>query len=261
LVLDLDPQATLTLFFGLMPDLDVAPEETITDTLIFNPQALRDVVLQTYFTGIDLVPANLALQDAEIALANPQTNNDKQLGSPVARLASALDMVEDDYDVIVFDCGPNLGLLTLNAAYAASGLIIPMQPAMADFGSSVLFCQTMATLLGDRRFDKPLEFLKVLITRHTGTAEAKNTEAMIRLAFGQDVLDNIMVQTVEIERAANDFGSVYEIQQPRGSAEAYGRAVSALHAVNGEIIEMFKRVWERQIRQKAPGPAGEVAHA
>jgi chromosome partitioning protein len=256
LAVDLDPQATLTLLFGLIPDLDVEREQTITEVLISNPQMLQEVIRPTYFQGIDLVPANLALQDAELALANPQINQQAQLGlHSIQRLDEALRTVEQNYDVILFDCGPNLGLLTLNAVYAATGMVVPMQPAMADFGSAVLFWQTMATLMESPRFAKPLGFLKVLITRHMGSAEAKQTEAMIRLAFGTHVMESVMVQTVEIERAGNDFGTVYEIHQPRGSAEAYRRAVAALEAVNGELVDVFKGVWQNQAVQTK-----EVAH-
>lgn len=259
LMVDLDPQATTTLLFGLIPDLDIERDQTITDVLISNPQMLQDIIRHTYFTGIDLIPANLSLQDAEIALANPQTSQQAQLGlSVIQRLDEALKTVEQGYDVILLDCGPNLGILTLNAVHAATGMIIPMQPAMADFGSVVLFWQTMATLMESPRFKKPLDFLKVLITRHTGSAEAKQTEAMIRLAFGGHVIESVMLQTVEIERAGNDFGTVYEIQQPRGSTEAYRRAFTALEAVNGELIATFKRIWQWQAEQSRS--VGEVAH-
>ena len=82
----------------------------------------------------------------------------------------------------------------------------------ADFGSAVMFFQTMSILLSNPRFSKTLDFLNILITRHTGSVEAKQTEAMIRLAFSPYVLDSVMVQTVEIERAGNDFGTVYDIE-------------------------------------------------
>jgi chromosome partitioning protein len=259
LVVDLDPQATLTLLFGLIPDLDVEREQTITDVLVSNPQMLQDVIRPTYFTGIDLIPANLSLQDAELSLANPRANEQDRLGlHAIQRLDEALKTVEHDYDVILFDCGPNLGILTLNAVHAATGMVVPMQPAMADFGSAVLFWQTMATLMESPRFGKALDFLKVLITRHTGSAEAKQTEAMVRLAFRDHVIESVMVQTVEIERAGNDFGTVYEIQQPRGSAEAYRRAFAALEAVNGELVETFKQAW--QLQAAAVESKREVSH-
>lgn len=253
LAIDLDPQATFTLLFGFIPDLDFSHEQTISDVLVTNPESLGDVIRPTYFTGVDLVPANLALQDCELLLANPEANQHRQTGvTAVDRLELAIRSVEDSYDIIIIDCGPNLGILTLNAVRAASGLLIPMPPGMADFGSAIMFFQTMAELLENPRFDKPLDFLKILITRHTGTNEAKDTEAMIRLAFAPYVLEEAMVTSVEIERAANDFGSIYDIEVPRGSGDAYRRAVKAMDQANTGVVEVFRKVWaEQAIRQAA----------
>lgn len=252
LAIDLDPQATFTLLFGLIPDLDIASEQTISDVLVSNPEALGSVIKPTYFTGVDLVPANLALQDCELLLGNPEANQSRQTGlAVVERLDMAIRSVEDSYDVVVVDCGPNLGILTLNAVRAATGLLIPMPPGMADFGSAVMFFQTMAELLENPRFSKPLDFLKILITRHTGSNDAKQTEAMIRLAFAPYVLDEVMVQSVEIERAANDFGSVYDIEVPRGSEEAYRRAAKAMDQANDGVLEVFRQVWAEQALRRA----------
>jgi chromosome partitioning protein len=245
LMVDLDPQASSTLFFGLIPDVD--PAETIGDVLVDNPAAIESVIRQTYFTGVDLVPSNLTLQNAELILANPGHNQAEALGiNPVDRLLHSLDTVEELYDVIVMDCGPNLGIMTLNAIRASTGLLMPMQPMMADFASAVLYSQTMASVLGQKKIAHPLDFLRVLITRHSGSAEAKDTEAMIRVAFKPHVLESTMVHTVEVERATNDFGSIYDIEQPRGSAEAYKRALGAVDKVNDEIVQMFEAVWRRQ---------------
>ena len=247
LMIDLDPQATTTLLFGLIPDVHVEREQTIGEILVENPGMLNTIIQPSYFTGIDLVPANLALQDAELMLANPALNRQDESGlTPIERLARAIDSVEDEYDVVVLDCGPNLGILTLNAVFAATGLLVPMPPAMADFGSAILFCQTMASLLSNERFTHPLDFLRILITRHSGTVEARNTEAMIRIAFEPHVLEPVMVQTVEVERAANDFGTIYDIEQPRGSADAYKRALASLDAANGAMLEVFSDVWAQQ---------------
>lgn len=252
LVVDLDPQATTTLFFGLIPDLHIEPDHTISGVLVDNPALLRNVIQPSYFTGIDLVPANLSLQDAELELANPRINQQERTGlGAIDRLSHALMSVEDEYDVVVMDCGPNLGILTLNAVRAASGLLIPMQPAMADFGSAVLFFQAMAALMSEPRFGRPLEFLRILVTRHTGNKEAKDTEAMIRIAFRPFVLDPVMVQTIEVERASNDFGAVYDIERPRGTLEAYRRALAAVDATNNAMIQLFKDVWAQQALRAA----------
>lgn len=247
LMIDLDPQASTTLFFGLIADVDVSAEQTVVASLVQNPGELRACIQPTYFPGIHLIASSLYLQDAELQLSNPQLNNATALGlSAVDRLDVAIQSVEDDYDIVVIDCGPNLGILSLNAVRAATGLLVPIQPAMADFGSVVLFFETMATLFSAGRFKTSLEFLKVCITRHTGTVEAKNTEAMIRVAFQQYVIDPVMVQTVEVERCFNDFGTVYESERLRGSREAYNRAVAALDAINNAMVLTFREVWERQ---------------
>ena len=244
LVIDLDAQASLTLLFGLIPDLDIAAEDTITDILVSNPGGLLSIIRETYFTGIDLVPSNLQLQDCELELGNPATNNHKLLGlNAIERLSVAIDSVKSEYDLIVLDCGPNLGLLTMNAVYAASGLLIPIPPSIADFGSADLFTKTMGTLLSSPPFNRPRDFLSVMVTKHTNNAEARDVEAMTRLAFKPHVLAGAMVQTVEVERAVNDFGTVYETEHPRGSGDAYKRALNSLNEANGQLIELFKSVW------------------
>lgn len=248
LMVDLDPQATTTLLFGLIPDVHVDREQTVGDVLVDNPAMLGNAIRSSYFEGIDLVAANLALQDAELTLGNPMVNRQAESGlNAIERLDRALASVEDQYDVIVMDCGPNLGVLTLNAVYAANGLLIPMPPAMADFGSAVSFCQTMAMLLSSGRMAHPLEFMRILLTRHSGTTEAKTTESMIRLAFAPYVLEPVMVQTVEVERASNDFGTIYDIEQPRGSAEAYKRALASVDAANEAMLRVFEDVWAQQV--------------
>ena len=244
LVIDLDAQASLTLLFGLIPDLDIAAEDTITDILVSNPGGLLSIIRETYFTGIDLVPSNLQLQDCELELGNPATNNHKLLGlNAIERLSVAIDSVKSEYDLVVLDCGPNLGLLTMNAVYAANGLLIPIPPSIADFGSADLFTKTMGTLLSSPPFNRPRDFLSVMVTKHTNNAEARDVEAMTRLAFKPHVLAGAMVQTVEVERAVNDFGTVYETEHPRGSGDAYKRALNSLNEANGQLIELFKSVW------------------
>lgn len=247
LVVDLDAQASLTLLFGFIPDLDISGEDTISETLVSNPGGLLSIIRETYFTGIDLVPSNLQLQDCELQLGNPATNNQSALGvNPIERLSVALDSVKDEYDLIVLDCGPNLGLLTMNAVFAATGMLIPIPPSIADFGSADLFTKTMGALLSSPAFSRPRDFLSVMVTKHTNNAEARDVEAMTRLAFTPHVLAGAMVQTVEVERAVNDFGTVYETEHPRGSGDAYKRAMNSLNEANGQLISLFKSIWASQ---------------
>ena len=141
---------------------------------------------------------------------------------------------------------PNLGSLTLNAVAAANAMLLPIPPRTVDFGSAVLYAQTMSALKRDPRFSRPLDFFRVLLTLHSGSGEAKNTEAALRMLLKDYVLEHTMPVSVEIERSAADLGTVYETEQPKGSYEAYQRALTHLNALNGEIINLFRQVWARQ---------------
>jgi excisionase family DNA binding protein len=143
LMIDLDAQASLTTLFGLLPDSEVATEQTALPYLEGETDTLADAIQPTYWHGLDLIAANLALYGAEFSLAN------RQKSEPNFRFYQALKAgiatVSDRYDVIVIDTPPALSYVTTNALYAADGIIVPVPPAMMDFASASLFF----SLLGD----------------------------------------------------------------------------------------------------------------
>lgn len=115
LLVDFDPQGALSAGFGANPhELDL----TVYNVMMDRKVDIKDVILPTGVENIDLLPANIDLSAAEVQLVNE-----------VAReqvLASALRKVRDEYDVILIDCQPSLGLLTVNALTASEGVIIPL---------------------------------------------------------------------------------------------------------------------------------------
>lgn len=246
LLLDFDAQGTATLISsGLIPDLELKYEETITNVLVSNPNDIEKVILKTHFDGFDIIPANLAIQDCDLLLPNERENNQEVLGSPYLRLSTALNNIKDDYDVIVIDCGPNLGILTLNAIIACDGMIIPIPPSMNDYSSFIMYTATLRNLFKNLS-NKKLEYFRILISKHNGNNESLQMENMMREQFGRYILSNHMCETIEVSKAANEIGTIYDVSKPRGSREAYRRAIQHLDDVNMEIINHFKEIWKRQ---------------
>ena len=246
LLLDFDAQGTATLISsGLIPDLELKYEDTITNVLISDPSSIQNVILKTHFDGFDIIPANLAIQDCDLILPNEKENNHEQLGSPFIRLTEALKTIKNQYDVILIDCGPNLGILTLNAIIACDGLIIPIPPSMSDYSSFNMFTATLRNIFRELS-TKKLNYFRILISKHNSSNEALQMENMMREQFGRYILANHMCETVEVPKAANEIGTIYDVSKPRGSREAYRRALQHLDDVNMEIINNFKHIWEIQ---------------
>lgn len=245
LLIDLDPQGTSTLISsGKIPDLEVSYEETIAGVLLRAPEDIKNVICNTHFNGLDIIPSNLALQDCELGLPNDEVSNKEKLGSPVFRLQKALSYIEDDYDLILMDCGPNLGILTLNAITASNSMIIPIPPSMYDYASFIMLTGTLKELfqsLEGKRFD----YFRILIAKHNGSQEAQKMEATMRTQFGDYILSHDMCETVEIAKAASEISTLYDTSKPRGNRETYRRAIQHANAVNNEIITDFKQIWEQ----------------
>ena len=128
LSIGMDAQGTDSLYYGFIPDLDIMPEETIRSALLESPNLIKDLIKKTYFNGIDIIPGNLSLTEVEIKLTDykEQINQVKKLGFPDERLSNALSYIQDDYDIILIDCGPNLNILTLNAINACNAILVPI---------------------------------------------------------------------------------------------------------------------------------------
>lgn len=128
LMVDLDPQATLTTAFGLVPGLNVGPEDDIGPSLTHDPDLIRRSVKPTRWNEIDLVPAQLSLQYTDWQMLQARNSDHQDLGPSPQRLRQALNRVADDYDLIVIDTPPALGMLSLNAIATADMILMPITP-------------------------------------------------------------------------------------------------------------------------------------
>lgn len=242
LVVDLDPQATLTTAFGLVPGLNVGAEDDIGPSLTSDPDLIQQSIKRTRWNEIDLVPAQLSLQYTDWQML--QARDDSQhLGPLPQRLKHALKRVADRYDLIVMDTPPALGMLSLNAIAAADMILMPITPNFYDIASSVQYFSIVSQLASTYADALRVRQLSLLMTRTDNAPETRTNITLLNKAYGEFLLTNRMPQTRELQRATGDQMSLYEIEVPRGARETYLKAIDAMNAVNAEIMQHVWQVW------------------
>lgn len=243
LVVDLDPQATLTTAFGLVPGLNVGADEDIGPSLTADPELIRGNIKRTRWDSIDLVPAQLSLQYTDWQMLQARDEDQQRLGPLPQRLRLALEQVADRYDLIVMDTPPALGMLSLNAIAAADMILMPITPNFYDIASSVQYFAIVSQLASTYANALRVRQLSLLMTRTDSAPETRTNITLLNKAYGEFLLTNRMPQTRELQRATGDQMSLYEIEVPRGARETYLKAIDAMNAVNAEIMQHVWQVW------------------
>lgn len=252
LLIDLDPQASATQAFGYLADLMLEEENTVSPALLDDPSIITKpldqggLIRQTYWAGLDLIPAQLGLQNVDFMLPTAEIN--PALGAKQDRLKNALRLIKDRYDVIVLDSPPSLGMLSFNSVVAADLLLIPVPPAMYELSSSIQFFRTLEQLFAQVT-NADVQRVRIMITKHDGHVQSGETEGFIRQIYGPYVLTSRMMQTDELQKASGDLISVYEIDKPRGSSDTYNRAITLLDEVNSEILKNIQEMWKEQVKR------------
>lgn len=252
LAIDLDPQSSLSALMGYQPETDVGENETLYGALRYDEsrRPLQGIIKRTYFAGLDIVPGNLELQEFEHETPRILATQ-RHAGGDLffARIASAIQSVEAMYDVIVIDCPPQLGFLTLGALCAATGVLVTVHPQMLDIASMSQFLLMTGDLLGvvhNAGGRLNLDFLRYLVTRHE-PQDGPQTQVVgfLRSLFAERVLTNTMLKSTAISDAGLTKQTVYEISRQSMTRSTYSRAVEALDAVNREIEQLLRHAWGR----------------
>lgn len=184
LLVDLDPQGALSAGLGITQDED---HVTVYDLLFDNTASIHAAIQHSKVSGLDLVPANIDLSAAEIQLVN-------EVGREHT-LARALRPVRDDYDYIFIDCGPSLGLLTVNALAASQGVIIPMEGEYYSLRGLALLTDTVEKVRDRINFD--LDIVGILVTMFDRrTTHAREVIERVVEVFGDRVFDTVITRTV-----------------------------------------------------------------
>ena len=209
LLIDFDPQGALSVGLGINSnDLDV----TIYNLLIERDHDIREVIQHSRVPGLDVVPANIDLSAAEV-----------QLVGEVAReqvLARVMRPVLDDYDVILIDCQPSLGLLTVNALTAAHGVLIPLETEYFAMRGVALLVETIEKIID--RLNARLQIDGILATMYDGrTLHSREVVKSVVDHFGNQVFHTVISRTVKFPDATLAAEPITSYASGHGAAAAY----------------------------------------
>ena len=247
LVIDTDPQGSLTTLHGILPETEVTEDMTIASLCDGSETDITYAIRSTYWDGIDLVSAAPSLYQAEFALpARQMQNRDFEFWNV---LRDGLTSVRTLYDVIIIDTPPSLSYLTINALWAANGIVVPVPPSGLDFASSAQFW----SLLSDLGMDldkrtgsggKEFDFLHVLLSRvDSGDVAMPVVRGWIQATYGEYMMPVEIPKTSVTSNKAAEFSTVYDGQKYEGSAKTYKRAAEAYDAFVELIEQSIKATW------------------
>lgn len=209
LIVDFDPQGAATAGLGVNGnDLDA----TIYNVLLDRNVTVEQVIHPTAIEGMDLVPANIDLSAAEIQMVN-------EVAREMA-LSRALHSVSDKYDVILIDCQPSLGLLTVNALTAAHGVMIPMETEFFALRGVALLVETIEKVRD--RLNPKLKIDGILATMvDTRTLHSREVMERLQEAFGDRVYQTVIRRTVKFPDASVATEPITTFASSHPGAEAY----------------------------------------
>ncbi len=218
LIVDFDPQGAASVGLGISPhELD----RTVYNLLMERDADIHSLIQHTATPGLDLLPANIDLSAAEV-----------QLVGEVAResvLSRTLRPVLDEYDVVMIDCQPSLGLLTVNALTAAHGVLIPLECEFFALRGVALLVETIEKVRD--RLNPRLEVDGILATMYDPrTLHAREVVARVSEAFGDTLLHTVISRTVKFPDATVAAEPITTYAPTHAGATAYRQLARELVA-------------------------------
>jgi len=185
LLIDCDPQGSLSVGLGINPH---TLETSLYDLLMVRNTDPHTIIQSTKVEGMDLLPANIDLSAAEV-----------QLVSEVARehtLSRAIAPLKKDYDIIIIDCAPSLGLLTVNALTSADGVLIPLESEFFALRGVAMLTDTISKV--QERLNNKLELIGIVGTMYDPrTLHNREVLERVQEAFGDKVFTTKIRRTVK----------------------------------------------------------------
>jgi len=245
LVIDTDPQGSLTSLMGVAPET-LEDEDTVLTVCAGDTTSLTEAIRPTYWSNIHLIGAAPRISGAQFHLPARAKKGDLRFWEV---LSNGLDAeIRSLYDVVIIDTPPALDYLTINAFHAADILLVPLPPSAMDFVSSTQFWDLFIDLneeFSEYGMVKEYSFVNVLLSRvdtnDTATALVRD---WISAAYGRYVLPVEIPSSAAAKTAAAEFGTIYDTTVAQQSARTYRRAYEAYERLNAIIEGQCQRVWQ-----------------
>jgi len=237
------------MMFGIVPDTDLDENATLYGYLHDEGMVgLKPLLRRTHFDNLWLLPANLKLYNAEYEIAAHLARHGRDGFAFIDKISEAIDSVADDFDIVILDPPPALGMISLSVLTAANAMVIPMPPSMIDFSSTASFLSMLATTMAqleELRGKRPIYNFVRLVASKTDDNKSMHRE-ILKLAqrlFGSAMLRASLKDSAEIDNASSRLNTVYELERPITSHEVHSRCLGHLNAVNEEIELEIRRTW------------------
>ena len=220
LLVDADPQANATSGLGV----DVQRVESGTYQLLDESIAIEEVIIQTESPNLDLIPSHIDLVASEIELVDKNARE--------YRLKKALESIRNQYDFILLDCAPSLGLITLNALVAADAVIIPIQCEYFALEGLGKLLNTIKSV--QKIHNKDLDIEGLLLTMYDTRLRLSNQVVEeVKKHFGKMVFKTIIQRNIRLSEAPSYGEDII-------SYDASSRGAKSYLSLGNEIIKRNK---------------------
>lgn len=242
-VIDCDPQGSTTSLFGINPDYDLEEDDILSPYLLGERSDLKYALRDTYWDQLKIIPSNLSLYTVEYQLAARLPSNPLMLD----RLRMGIETIKDDFDIVIIDPPPALGMIPLSVLRAANALVVPVRPATIDFGSTAHFFTMLVEALeslGRHGLKAHYKFMKVLANdMDEGKSAHTEITKMMQHVYGTHMLNTVMKDSAEIDNAGGRLMTVFELEGPMTSRTTHMRAKAYLNGINSEIELLMRKTW------------------
>ncbi|RQP98856.1 ParA family protein [Burkholderia stagnalis] len=251
LVIDLDPQASLSELCGLYAEKDVTWEDTVLP-FIYDPAiegGLGAKVQTTYWDGLDVIPSHNYLHDAEFHLPTAQKENPEYEFWSVLR--RGIEPLRAHYDYIILDTAPSLSYMTLNGLMAADAMVMPLVPESLDFISSVSFWSLFSEVAAgfvEHEVDKTYDFISVLLSKvdYGTTSSAPVVRSWAQRAYGDWLATTEIPASSVMSNGALAFSTVFDLSRSDGVTKTLARVKQPLMDYCKWIDDQYVAQWRAE---------------